>query len=341
MTDQALALREARVPSAEAMAQMLAVAKALVDARMVPAGIKIPGEALALILTGREMGIGPLRSVQDLYPVHGNVGMMTKFMVAQFHLAGHTDKTLIRTEEHSKILLYLKDGRERVCEMTRKEADALGYPFMKEYVGKGANRKATGKWVLKPAWKRDPPGMLYNRNMTRGIRTHAPEVLYGLATQDEIEDQGMGPGESRLVAFLKEHHPDVWGEWAENQAPPAEESVPPPDAINGEYREGPQEGQEEHEPGTESGEKAEAEPHWIDRNTTDGRSLRSIFWHWSRTDKGLTDEQVFEALGTRDEHHFPKMEETKNLVEAYIAREAAIARAVTDETLWQQEIPFR
>jgi len=55
----------------------------------------------------------------------------------------------------------------------------------------------------------------------------------------------------------------------------------------------------------------------------------------------VTDEQVFEALGTRDEHHFPKMEETKNLVEAYIAREAAIARAVTDETLWQQEIPFR
>jgi len=336
MNHQSLALREDQVPSAEAMAQMLSVAKALVDAGMVPQGIKTPGQALALILTGREMRIGPLRSVQDLYHVKGNVGMQTKFMVAQFRLAGHYHDILVQTDEHCKVMLHLKDGREVVVELTRAEANALGYPYFWD---------KEGQRRLKPHWSTDPAGMLYNRTMTEGIRTHTPEVLYGMLTEEEIGDGAVSAGESRLVAFLKQQHPDVWSEWAESQVSeqPAQAQTPQQkseqgEVINGESRELPSVG--------DNGDKkplAELRPqtHWIDNVDTAGRQLRAVFWEWALVTIGLQTGEVFEALGTKVEQEFPSMEKTKSLIQAYIDRQAGErAEAFTQAPLLEQDIPF-
>ncbi|HUW13344.1 MAG TPA: hypothetical protein VM537_26705 [Anaerolineae bacterium] len=332
MTDQSLALRQAQVPSAEAMIQMLAVAKALVDARMVPVGITKPGEALALILTGREMGIGPLRSVQDLYHVKGNVGMMTRFMVAHYRRAGHTHDILEKTPQHCKVVLHLREGRDVEVEFTRDEVNALGYPYYWQKDEQGRSTKAE-----KPQWKSDPAGLLYNRTMTKGIRTHAPECLYGMLTQEEIQDRGLAAGESGLASFLKQRHPDVWAEWADSQAPeqPSEREVAQGDVINGESRELPS-------PGDNGDKEPPGEPptqkHWMEKQVKDGRPLRTIFWAWACEEKSLTKDHVYQALGTTDELQFPDMQEAKDLIDAYIDRQLAIGHSLNG--IEQQEIPF-
>jgi len=329
MSDQSLALLKAQVPSAEAMTGMLAVATALVEARMVPVGITKPGQALALILTGREMGIGPMRSVQDLYQIKGNVGMLTRFMVAQFRLAGHYHDILVKTVEHCKVRLHLREGREVIVEFTRDEVNALGYPyFWKKPDGGGSPVK-----TLKPQWKSDPAGLLYNRTMTKGIRAHAPECLYGLLTHEEIQDRRVAAGESRLVAFLKEQHPDVWAEWAETQEPeqPADQGK----VINGESREIP--------PAEDNGQgEPTADKHWIDKKDTAGRALRTVFWEFALADLGLQRGEVYEALGTTVEQQFPGMEETKALLQAYIDKHAQPAGEPPTQagSLDEEEIPF-
>lgn len=337
MTDQSLALLKEQVPSAETLTQMLAVAKELVDARMVPVGITKAGQALALILTGREMGIGPLRSVQDLYHVKGNVGMMTKFMVAQFRLAGHSHDILIQSAQHSKVKLHLKEGRDVVIELTRQEVDAFGYPYYWKEPERGGPKVKT----LKPQWKVNPAGLLYNRNMTQGIRTHAPEVLYGMLTQEEIQDRGVAAGESRLVGFLKERYPDVWTEWAQIQLRQDLLEAAKRDAVDGESREIPPD--EDNGQG-ESGE-TEPEPakHWMDKKSKQtGVPLRTTFWVWVGSEKNLTNVDVYEALGTTVEQEFPDIHETKRLIEAYINKraEAASPPPTQGAFLNEEDIPF-
>jgi len=326
MTDL-LALRKARVPAPEVMTQMLAVAKALVDAGMVPVGVTTAGQALALILTGQELGIGPLRSIQDLYAIKGNIGMMTKFMVAQFRLAGHCHDVLVQTPEYCKVVLHLKEGRDVVVEFTRDEVNTLGYPFFYK----------DGQKKVKPQWITNPAGMLLNRTMTKGIRAHAPECLYGMLTQEEIQDRGLAAGESGLASFLKQRHPDVWAEWADSQAPeqPSEREVAQGDVINGESRELPS-------PGDNGDKEPPGEPptqkHWMEKQVKDGRPLRTIFWAWACEEKSLTKDHVYQALGTTDELQFPDMQEAKDLIDAYIDRQLAIGHSLNG--IEQQEIPF-
>jgi len=332
MSEQSLALLREQVPSGEAMAGMLAVATSLVESGMVPVGIKKPGQALALILTGREMGIGPMRSVQDLYHVKGNVGMLTRFMIAQFRLAGHYHEVLIKTATHCKVVLHLKEGREVIVELTRAEVDALGYTTQKEYRGEYPNSKWTGQWVTKPQWKKDPAGMLCNRTMTRGIRDHAPECLYGMLTQEEIQDRGIAAGESRLVSFLKEHYPDVWTEWAQIQLRIDLAEAAKREAINGDAREIPQAGDngDQQPPG-----EARPQKHWMDCVDTTGRAVRTVFWTWVLEEVGLQMGEVHKALGTTVEQEFPSMQETKDLVQAYVNKYAQPAEEPPD-----QEVPI-
>ena len=66
----------------------------------------------------------------------------------------------------------------------------------------------------------------------------------------------------------------------------------------------------ESEPATESPER----PHWIDKE-----AVRKRFWVWTRDDLGLTDDQIYEALGIEHIHDFQgSMSDAKRKIEAWV-----------------------
>lgn len=179
---------------------ILEMAKMIVDSGLAPAAYTDPkvtpekryAMAAVVLLRGKEIGMGPMESLSDLYPVFGQVGMTAKLIGSRLLKAGHKFRVEESTPERAVVTVTRRDGESYTQEMTMEFARGQGWA--------GRNKK----------YQDSPALMLRYRALTWAVRAIAPDCLFGMQTIEEIEDQG----KARELSFV---------EGAVREVPPANE----------------------------------------------------------------------------------------------------------------------
>lgn len=125
----------------------------------------------AAVLQGLTLGVDPLVALQQIYIVHGRPGMYAKFMVALVQSHGHE----VWTED-------LTDTRAVVCGR-RRGTDHI------ERVVITMDMARRAKWTSNAKYQETPQDMLWSRAAGRVCDRIASDVLKGIASVEQIQDE--------------------------------------------------------------------------------------------------------------------------------------------------------
>lgn len=148
-----------------------------------------PDDATAAILYGAEIGLNPIQSLQNVFPVHGMPSIYTRTMVAIVKSKGHKVWT-VESSDESVTVAAQRRGEAYVEESTWTFERALkaGYvPTIDEKTGKYA-LNSNGKLIGNEKYLKDSQAMLYAKAAAEVCRKIAPDILLGIAyTSEELE----------------------------------------------------------------------------------------------------------------------------------------------------------
>lgn len=151
---------------AQAMATKLADAKGFVPRVME----KDPNAVLAAILTGAELGIGPMQSLRSIHVIEGRPMLSADLMLALAIRGGVKPQWLETTASVARLKLVRAGFEPHEHTFTIAEAKAAGL-------------------VGKQNWQRYAPAMLRARCLSAGLRAFCPDVLgAGVYVEGELED---------------------------------------------------------------------------------------------------------------------------------------------------------
>jgi hypothetical protein len=150
----------------------------------VPASFRGSDTAVtAAILTGRELGIGPMTALQHMYVVNGRVGMSAQLMRALVFARGHSIR-VVECDSERCTLVGIRRGEPDSPGITWTMADARRAGL----VGKGP-------------WREYPRAMLLARATGELCRAVFPDVIGGMAyTSEEVADMDAGAVETPAPA---------------------------------------------------------------------------------------------------------------------------------------------
>lgn len=135
-----------------------------------------PEAIAACILTGLELGLGPMESLRAIHVIEGRPSMSAELMLARAIRAGVRPKW-IRNDETEARLELSRDGFE---------------PHTHSFTMDDARR---GGCAGKDNWKRWPANMLRARCVSGALRAFAPDVLGAVSyVPEEIEDGPIDDG---------------------------------------------------------------------------------------------------------------------------------------------------
>lgn len=127
------------------------------------------------VLYGVEIGLSPMQALNNVIVIHGRPSLYAETMVALVQAAGHEIWTESVTDT-AAVVCGRRDGSpvvERV-EFTMERARKAGYTRNEKY-------------------QKDPQAMLYARAASIACRRTAPEVLKGIASFEEVQDDQRPP----------------------------------------------------------------------------------------------------------------------------------------------------
>lgn len=135
-----------------------------------------PKEMMTAIILGREIGVEPMTSINNIDLIEGTVSLRAKLVSALIHRRGHIIVVLeqSRTRAAFKCMRYHPQTNQLIdvgeVEYTLEDAEGAGLLSKK------------GK-----AWKQHPKAMLTNRCLTLAARTVFADALMGFAyTAEEL-----------------------------------------------------------------------------------------------------------------------------------------------------------
>lgn len=166
MSTQALQLREAGgLAEWEVIRSQAAV---LVKTGFLPPSIKTPEQAMAIILTGRELGIGTMAALNSINVIQGKPTVSPQLMMALIN----------RTKELEDLKLEAtNDGA--VCTIKRKGRT----PYTAKF---GPQEAAAMNLSGKDNYKKQPATMYKWRALADAARTIFPDAVLGLYIPDEM-----------------------------------------------------------------------------------------------------------------------------------------------------------
>ena len=147
--------------------QMREQADVLRKSGFFPKSIKSAEQALAVMMMGRELGIGTMESVRSIYPIEGKPTASAALMGALILRSGASYVIDESTNERCVITFKRRTGETYTHTFTIQDAQAA---------------KLTGKG----AWVGYKKAMLYNRCMSAGARAFMPNVIMNLYTPEEL-----------------------------------------------------------------------------------------------------------------------------------------------------------
>lgn len=130
-----------------------------------------PDSVAAAILTGREMGIGPMQSLRDIHMIDGRPAFSAQLMLSRMRSGGVVILESSATAERAYIKARRSDtGETGEFEFSKADAEAAGL-------------------LGKRNWKQWPSDMMWARAVGRMARRFGSDLLGGLVyTKEELED---------------------------------------------------------------------------------------------------------------------------------------------------------
>ena len=152
------------------LADVLRLADTLAQARggFIPSHFQNSAQVAAVILAGRELGVGPMAALRSFYLVNGKLGMDASFVSG-------------RMLAHGIALEWLRDDDE--CASVRLSRAGMP-PYVSTFSRADAER--AGLWGS-ATWRKYPRAMLRARAITAGARAYAADAFSGsVYTPDEL-----------------------------------------------------------------------------------------------------------------------------------------------------------
>ncbi len=152
------------------LSDVLRLADTLAQARggFIPDHFKNSAQVAAVILAGRELGVGPMAALRSFYLVNGKLGMDASFVSG-------------RMLAHGIALEWLRDDDE--CASVRLSRAGMP-PYVSTFSRADAER--AGLWGS-ATWRKYPRAMLRARAITAGARAYAADCFAGsVYTPDEL-----------------------------------------------------------------------------------------------------------------------------------------------------------
>lgn len=154
------------------LSTQLAYAEQIAKSGLIPDTFRRkPENILVAMEWGRELGLTPIASLNEIYVVHGSPSLSAKSMLMLARRAGH--RVRVTSEPESA-----------TCEIVR--ADDLDFPHSVTYTLGDAKRAGL---MGNTGWKNDPSTMLRWRAVANAVRLACPEVLGGISyLPEEVEE---------------------------------------------------------------------------------------------------------------------------------------------------------
>lgn len=172
----------------------------------------------AAVLQGLSLGLDPLTSLQQIYVVHGRPGMYARIKVALVTSRGHE----VWTED-------LTDVRAVVCGRRKGSQNTERVVITMDMAKKAG-------WTSNNTYTKTPQDMLYARAAGRVCDRIAPDVLMGIASVEDINDEVAVDAQPARTRTVK--RAEVAG--GERPALPAEQSPRPAPRATAEPEQRPQ-----------------------------------------------------------------------------------------------------
>ncbi len=148
--------------------KMLGLARVLVKSQFLPSAIKTPEQALAIILTGQELGWPPMTALRRLYVINGKVELYADGMLA---LAYGTKEL----EQFDR-----QDSDDQCTIIVKRRGFS---PVTSTFTLADAKRAGLAEGT---SWHKFPKAMLYARALSAALRQAFADVLAGIYTQGEV-----------------------------------------------------------------------------------------------------------------------------------------------------------
>lgn len=147
---------------------LLALADALVSTGFLPDHIKTGGQAAAIILAGRELGMPPMRALRSITMVKGKIVIAADAQLALFKAAGGRATFEVLDDTRAVLALMHPNGDSHTESFTIEDAKRAG-------LLNNAN------------WRNFPKAMLRSRAITAGLKSVGFEPTSGAYDPDEAQ----------------------------------------------------------------------------------------------------------------------------------------------------------
>lgn len=140
----------------------------LLKSGFLPPSIKSPEQALAIILQGRELGIGPMAALNNISIIQGKPTVSPQLMLAMANSTREVEDVQITSSEQGATVTIKRKGRKaHTTTFGPKDAKAMGLDGKDNY-------------------KKQPATMYQWRAVAANLRVTFADVILGLYTPDEM-----------------------------------------------------------------------------------------------------------------------------------------------------------
>lgn len=183
---------------------LMQLASQLVPTGFLPDHIRTPGQAVAIILSGRELGIGPMLALRSIYMVKGKIELSADLQLSLFKRDGGKAQFTELTEQRATLKLTHPNGDVHTEAFTADDAKRAGL--------NGDN------------WRKYPKAMLRSRVITAGLKSlgfepkmsgcyapgeiGGPETIVDVQTLQEMEAEKMALQQKEIEAAKAEQKPN-------------------------------------------------------------------------------------------------------------------------------------
>ncbi len=165
--------------------QALELAKILADSDFVPKDYKgKPGNVLAAVQMGAEVGLAPMAAMQNIAVINGRPTMWGDTMLG----------LVKRSEVYENIREeFQEETMTAICTVKRRGESAITRAFSQ------VDAVKAGLWKKEGPWQQYPRRMLQLRARSWALRDAFPDVLKGIYSREEIENEPMDKGQAQRV----------------------------------------------------------------------------------------------------------------------------------------------
>jgi hypothetical protein len=144
-------------------------AQTLVASGFLPKAINTPEKAIAVIMTGKELGLGPMQALRSIHVIEGKPTLSADLIAGLVH--ARVPGAVLRVAEST--------DKRCAVEAGRPNTQATMFTFTIEDAQKAA-------LMGKDNWKKYPRAMLRARCLTEAARAVFPDAVMGLYDPDEL-----------------------------------------------------------------------------------------------------------------------------------------------------------